>query len=71
MKQNFCLAKPYDLANQKLPYIPIYKPWRKRQRLFLRTVGEYGPSSRLLEYDLYMATYEYMFRLFTKQNICI
>ena len=33
----------YGLANQKLCYIPISKFWRKRQRLFLRMVGEYRP----------------------------
>ena len=43
MKHNFWLAKPYGLANQKLCYIQSYKSWRKRQRMFLRIVGEYGP----------------------------
>ena len=43
MKHNFWLAKPYGLANQKLCYIQSYKSLRKRQRMFLRIVGEYGP----------------------------
>ena len=35
------MGKPYGLAIQKLCYIPICKSWRKRQRMFLRMVGEY------------------------------
>ena len=45
MQHNFLLAKPYGLANQKLCYIPICNSWRKRQRILLRMVGEYGPWS--------------------------
>ena len=49
MKHNFWLAKPYGLANQKLCYIQSYKSWRKRQRMFLRIVGEYGPRNQSLD----------------------
>ena len=42
------MAKPYRLANEKLCYIPICKPWRERQRIFLRMVGEYLPCIHLL-----------------------
>ena len=45
MWHNFRLAKSYGLANQKLCHILICKSWRKRQRMFLRMVVEYGPLS--------------------------
>ena len=44
MYHNFRMANPYDLANQKLCYIQIYKSSRERKRMILRTVGEYGPG---------------------------
>ena len=37
------MAKPYGLADQNLCYIPVCISWRQRQRMFLRTGGEYGP----------------------------
>ena len=30
-------------SDQKLYYIQVCKSWRKRQRMFFRMVGEYGP----------------------------
>ena len=41
MQHNFWLAKPYDLANQKLCYIQIDKSWKKKTKMLLRMVGEY------------------------------
>ena len=43
MYYNILLAKPYGLANQMLCYISICGSWRKRQRIFLRMLGEYCP----------------------------
>ena len=43
MKHKFSLAKPYGLADQNLCYIQtLKKSLRKRQRMFLGVVGEYG-----------------------------
>ena len=42
------MAKPYGLAKQKLCYIQIYITWRRRQKMFLRMIGEYGPRLQIL-----------------------
>ena len=39
------MAKPYALVNQKLCCIRFYKTRKKRQRMLLRMVGEYGTWS--------------------------
>ena len=37
--------KPYGLANQRCVTFKFTKSWRRRQRLFLRMFGVYGPRA--------------------------
>ena len=44
------------LNPQKVCHIPIFKSWRKRQRMLLRMVCEYGPGSGWLVISVYLSS---------------